>query len=148
MTTTLYDEIGGHDAVLALAHAWHRRCLDDPVAAHPFSHGSLHPQHVERLAAYWAEAFGGPDEYTATMGDHSGVVRMHAGQGEHAELDARTIALFDAAMADVGIPVAARPALSAYFRALTARMAEHPESPDDVPDGLPLPHWSRNGPVD
>jgi hemoglobin len=26
-------------------------------------------------------------------------------------------------------------------------MATHPETPDDVPAGLPLPHWSWHGPV-
>jgi hypothetical protein len=38
-------------AVLAL-HG-HRRVIADEVVGHAFSHG-FHPQHVERLAAYWA----------------------------------------------------------------------------------------------
>jgi hemoglobin len=33
--------------------------MADDVVGHAFSHG-FHPQHVERLAAYWAEALGGP----------------------------------------------------------------------------------------
>ena len=51
---TLFDSLGGIDGVLRLAHAWHVRCLADEVVAHAFSHG-YHPQHSERLAAYWAE---------------------------------------------------------------------------------------------
>jgi len=144
---SLYDAVGGRDALLALSRAWHQRCLDDPVANHPFSHPG-HPQHVERLAAYWGEALGGPADYTATMGDHAEVMRMHAGQGEHAELDARAVALFDVAMADVDIAPGARPALSAYFRAVTASMAAYPWSADHVPAELPFPHWSWDGPVD
>jgi hypothetical protein len=45
--------------LLALAAAHHRRCLEDPVLNHPFSHPG-NPQHVQRLADYWAEVFGGP----------------------------------------------------------------------------------------
>ena len=54
--STVYEAAGGDAGLLALARAWHERCLSDPVASHPFEHGDLHPQHVERLAAYWAEA--------------------------------------------------------------------------------------------
>ena len=52
------------DAVLARTRRWHELCLADPMAAHPFEHG-LHPRHDERLAAYLAEAVGGPALYTA-----------------------------------------------------------------------------------
>jgi hypothetical protein len=37
-----------------LADAWHKRVMADDVVAHAFSHG-FHPQHVERLAIYWAD---------------------------------------------------------------------------------------------
>ena len=53
---SLFEAAGGSEAILALARAWHLRCLDDPLASHPFTHGDLHPQHVDRLAAYWSEA--------------------------------------------------------------------------------------------
>jgi hypothetical protein len=68
MTQTIYDAAGGRQAFLALAHAWHARCLADPIVSHAFSHG-YHPQHSERLAAYWAEALGGPSDYTASISD-------------------------------------------------------------------------------
>ena len=134
--------------MLALAHAWHRRCLDDPVVSHPFSHGELHPAHVERLAAYWSEALGGPSVYTDTMGDHVDVMRMHAGNGPHPDLDARAIELFVLAMADVGIPEQARPALAAYFREMITRMSRYPASPEDVPADVAFPHWSWDGPLE
>ena len=88
---TVHDAAGGRAGLLALARAWHARCLADPVASHPFGHGGLHPQHVERLAAYWGEALGGPPAYTDTMGDEAGVLRMHAGNGTHRELDALVV---------------------------------------------------------
>src|SRR5215813_8225291 len=56
---TIYEAAGGLDGLVRLAHAWHTRVLEDEVVSHAFSHG-YHPQHTERLAAYWAEALGGP----------------------------------------------------------------------------------------
>ncbi len=55
------------DGLRRLACAWHRRVMADDVVAHAFSH-DFHPQHVERLAAYWAEALGGPNAYTDSYG--------------------------------------------------------------------------------
>ena len=55
---SIYEAAGGELAFLALAAAHHARCLADPVLEHPFSHG-VSPDHVERLASYWAEVFGG-----------------------------------------------------------------------------------------
>jgi hemoglobin len=51
---TLFEAIGGADAVLRLAHAWHDRVLADAVVAHAFR-GPVHPQHAERLAAFGVE---------------------------------------------------------------------------------------------
>ena len=149
MEPTIYEAVGGYDALLRLAHAWHDRCLADPVASHPFGHPGQHPDHLARLAAYWAEALGGPAAYTDGMGDESHVRRLHAGNGEHDELDARAIDCFDAALADAGLPddQRLRATLSDYFRWGTAQMAAYPDSPDGVPSGLPLPHWSWGGPV-
>lgn len=45
---SIYEVAGGWHAFLNLAHAWHARCLADPIVSHAFSHG-YHPQHSERL---------------------------------------------------------------------------------------------------
>ena len=60
---TIYEAAGGLNGLLKLAHAWHKRVLEDEVVSHAFSHG-FHPQRTERLAAYWAEALGGPAAYS------------------------------------------------------------------------------------
>lgn len=148
MSGSLYDAVGGSAPLLALAHAWHARCLADPLANHPFSHPGLHPQHTERLAAYWAEALGGPRAYTDGLGDETHVERIHAGNGEHAELDERCIELFAQALEDADLPPVTRAPLERYFRTMTVHLAAHPDSPDQVPDDLPLPHWSWDGPTD
>jgi hypothetical protein len=75
---TVFEAAGGNDGLRRLANAWHRRVMADDVVAHAFSHG-FHAQHVERLAAYWAEALGGPTTYSVSYGDETTVVRMHSG---------------------------------------------------------------------
>lgn len=65
---TLYEEIGGIEAIRALAAAWYHRAVADPVVGHAFAHG-FRPDHAERIAAYWAQAWGGPESYTTTYGD-------------------------------------------------------------------------------
>jgi hemoglobin len=148
MESSVFEAAGGRPAFLALAQAWHRRCLEDPVLNHPFSHPG-HPQHVERLAAYWGEALGGPPDYTGTMGDHSHVQRMHSGNGVHEDMDERAQVCFAMALDDAALPddERLRSTLKDYFRWATSGMAAYPDDPDDVPAGLHLPHWSWDGPV-
>ena len=68
MVQSVYKAVGGDEGVLKLAHAWHARVLADEVVSHAFSHG-YHPEHTERLAAYWIEALGGPARYSELIGD-------------------------------------------------------------------------------
>ena len=56
---TVYEAAGGEAGLERLAAAWHDRVMADEVVSHAFSHG-FDPHHVTRLAAYWAEALGGP----------------------------------------------------------------------------------------
>ena len=146
---TVYEAAGGDEGLLRLAGAWHARVMADEVVSHAFSHG-FHPEHVERLAAYWAEALGGPPTYSETYGDETSVVRMHSGNGPHEEMDRRAIACFDQAMTDVAISDndAVRAVLHDYFAwATTTTMSRYHRSEDDVPDGLHIPHWSWDGPL-
>jgi hemoglobin len=149
MAPTIFEAVGGRPALLDLARAWHRRCLEDPVVSHAFSHPGQHPHHTERLAAYWVEALGGPPDYTDLGAGHSHVLRLHSGDGEHREMDERAQACFALALDDAGIPddERLRATLKDYFHWATFGLAAFPDSPDEVPDGLPLPHWSWEGPL-
>jgi hemoglobin len=144
---TVYEAADGDAGLLRLAHAWHARVTADEVVSHAFSHG-FHPEHSERLAAYWAEALGGPTTYSDTYGDETSVVRMHSGNGPHEEMDRRAIACFDQALTDLGLadddPV--RRALLDYFTwATNTTMSRYHGSADDVPEGLGIPRWSWDG---
>ena len=149
MSQTIFEAAGGEQAFVNLAHAWHERCLADEVVSHAFSHG-YHPQHTERLAAYWSEALGGPPSYTRFLGDETTAVRMHSGNGEHLEMDDRAQICFARALDDANLPddERLRATLKAYFRWATQQLATYPASADDVPAGLEITRWSWDGPVD
>ncbi len=104
MRPTLFEFAGGEAAFLALATAHHARCLADPELNHPFSHAGQHPQHVERLAAYWAEVLGGPPRFSESLSDQSRVLRMHARNGDMGDLGERFVSCFVGAMDDAGLP--------------------------------------------
>jgi hemoglobin len=134
---TLYADLGGFDAILGICIRWHELCLADPEAAHPFEQ-PLHPHHDERLAAYLAEACGGPALYTAGYGTESSMQRLHAGNGDHPDLDQACLGLFDRAVAESGVPDNAGAQLCTYFRAVTEAMEVYSGSAADVPGGLPV----------
>jgi hemoglobin len=143
----VYEAAGGGQGLLRLAEAWHARVMADEIVGHAFSHG-FHPQHTERLAAYWAEALGGPTTYSERYGDETSVVRIHSGNGAHEEMDRRAIACFDQALQDVGLSPAEplRQVLHDYFAwVTTTTMSRYHASATDVPDGLSIPRWSWDG---
>jgi hemoglobin len=134
------------DGLRRLADAWHERVIADPVVSHAFRHG-FRDDHTARLAAYWAEALGGPGDYSGAYGDESEVVRLHSGNGIHEDFDDQAILLFDQALVDAGFtdePL--RTVLHDYFAwATRVSMNQFPESDTDVPSGMAMPHWSWGG---
>ena len=146
---SLYDAAGGMPGLVALAHAWHERCLADPVVSHAFSHG-YHPDHSARLAAYWAEALGGPTTYTGSIATESETVRLHSGNGEHLEMDRRAVDCFRGALEDAGLAddTRLRDTLVDWFSWAVRYMASYHGSADAVPEGLTVPQWSWDGLVE
>jgi hemoglobin len=143
---SIYEAIGGASAFLALATAHHARCVADPVLEHPFSHG-VRPDHVERLAAYWAEVFGGPERFSAEFGGHSAMLVIHAGQGMEPDLGQRFVACFVAAADDAGLPPDPdlRGALRAYMEWATQGLYAYNEGGSVVPAAMPMPRWTWDG---
>lgn len=147
MRPTLFEFAGGDPAFLGLATAHHERCLADPELNHPFSHPDQHPQHVERLAAYWAEVMGGPPRYSQSCGDQSTILHMHSGNGEISDLGRRFVECFVLAIDDAGLPddPEFRAALRAYMQwAVDDVLVYSPEN-STVPAAVEMPHWSWDG---
>ncbi|MET0695303.1 MAG: group II truncated hemoglobin [Propionibacteriaceae bacterium] len=147
---TVFEAAGGVEGLQRLADAWHHRVLADELVSHAFSHG-YHPEHSQRLAAYWVEALGGPTTFSERYGDETSVVRMHSGNGPHEEMDRRAIECFDQALTDSGLAQddRLRQVLHDYFAWAThTTMSRYHGSADAVPDGLRIPRWSWDGLVD
>jgi hemoglobin len=144
---TLYEFAGGEAAFLALARAHHARCLADPELNHPFSHPGQHPQHVERLAAYWAEVMGGPPLFSQSCGTQYDVLHMHAGNGGMRDLGERFIRCFDAALDDAQLPADPdfRAAVRAYMRWAVDDVLAYAPTNAVVPRNPTIPRWSWDG---
>ena len=79
------------------------------------------------------------------------MVRTHSGHGPHQDMDRRAITCFDQALEDIGLAGndRLRQVLHDYFTwATITTMSRYHRSPDDVPDGLEIPHWSWDGLAD
>lgn len=148
MRPTLYEFAGGDEAFAKLAAAHHARCLADPELNHPFSHPDQNPQHVERLAAYWAQVMGGPPAYTRDWGgDQAFLVHMHAGNGDMSDLARRFTDCFMLAADDAGLPADPRfrAALRAYMEWAVGDVALSHPNDTEVPADLRVPAWSWDG---
>ena len=143
---SIYEVAGGEAAFLALATAHHERCLADPVLNHAFSH-PWHTQHVERLAAYWAEVLGGPPTFSSSCSDHSGMLGIHANQGAESDMGDRFLACFVAAFDDARLPddPELRAALRAYMEWAVGEVMGYSPRDATVPAGLAMPRWSWDG---
>jgi hemoglobin len=144
---SLFEYAGGESAFHALAAAHHARCLADPELSHPFSHPGQHPQHVERLGAYWAEVMGGPPTYSRSCGDQSGVLHMHAGNGDMGDLGERFLSCFDAAMDDALLPTdpAFRRSMHAYMRWAVDDVLSYSAEDAVAAPGAAMPRWQWDG---
>jgi hemoglobin len=142
----MFDFAGGEPAFLKLATAHHERCLQDPVLNHPFSHPG-HPQHIERLASYWAEVFGGPPRYSQSCGDNSDVLAIHSGTGAEDDLGRRFVECFVAAADDAELPddPEFRRGLRAYMEWAVSVVMSYSPQEATVPAGLAVPRWSWDG---
>ncbi|SDO61526.1 hemoglobin [Nakamurella panacisegetis] len=146
MRPNLYEFAGGEPAFRRLAVAHHARCLADPELNHPFSHADANPEHLEHLAAYWAEVLGGPPVYSQRYGTESALLVMHSGNGDLTDLGRRFVDCFVAAADDAGLPgdLEFRRALRDYMVWAVDEFLSYPE-PGDVPGGKSIPRWSWDG---
>ena len=144
--TSIFEFAGGEPAFLALAAAHHQRCLEDPVLNHPFSHPG-NPDHMARLARYWAEVFGGPSRYSELYGGHSAMLEIHARTGAGDDFGPRFVACFMQAAKDAHLPEddEFRNALRSYMTWAVREVLSYSPAEAEVGSGLPIPRWSWNG---
>lgn len=143
---SLYEFAGGEEAFFRLAAAHHERCLADPVLNHPFSHPG-HPQHVERLALYWAEVLGGPPRFSLECSDQTAMLYLHSRTEADDDLARRFVECFVNAIDDAALPADPefRAALRSYMEWATKDVNRYAPRDAIVPTGMKLPRWSWDG---
>jgi hemoglobin len=75
--TSLYEYAGGHQGLRRFIDAFYSSVLADPVLQPLF--GAGRPAHVDQLTAFDSESFGGPDDFTRTMGGFARLIAVHRG---------------------------------------------------------------------
>lgn len=100
---TIFEHLGGADALRRLADAQYRRCLTDPVLTEVFG-TRARPEHVDHLAAWLGEVFGGPDSYTRELGGHGALLRHHANRSITEAQRQRFVEVFLEAADEAGLP--------------------------------------------
>jgi hemoglobin len=72
---TFFDIAGGREGLHHFVDIFYTSVLADPVLQPLFGEG--HPHHVDSLTAFLSEIFGGPDEFTQTLGGYQHIIDVH-----------------------------------------------------------------------
>jgi hemoglobin len=138
---TLYDWLGGIDALNRLTVRFYERVRDDSVLAAVFANmGAEHPRHV---AAFLAEVLGGPADYSARHGGHPHMIRQHLNRHLSHVQRRRWVALLLETADELQIPddPEFRSALVAYLE-WGSRLAVINSQPGAaVVQDAPMPKW-------
>ena len=138
---TLYQWLGGMDALVALTTRFYEHVQDDPLLSPVFAHmGGDHPAHV---AAFLAEVFGGPTEFSERHGGHPHMIRQHLNRHLNQEQRRRWVSLLLETADELHMPEDPefRSALVGYLE-WGSRLAVINSQPGaTVDENAPMPKW-------
>jgi hemoglobin len=141
ITPTLYDWLGGGEALNRLTSRFYEHVRRDPLLAPVFAHmGSEHPAYV---ANFLGEVLGGPSRYSESRGGHPHMVRAHLDRHLTQEMRRRWVALLLATADELGMPddPEFRSALVGYLE-WGSRLAVINSRPGaQVDPGAEMPRW-------
>ena len=143
---TLYEAVGGLDALRRLSDTFYDGVLADPLFAPVFANFTR--THVERVAVWLAESFGGPARFSADLGGHQALLRVHLGLSITEEHRARWMELMAAAVEkELPADEALRAQVLAYFDWGTriARDVSGQPVGTDLGEPGPTPRWGWDG---
>ncbi|MFI8522578.1 group II truncated hemoglobin [Streptomyces sp. NPDC085481] len=145
-STTLYEAVGGAEALRRLSGTFYEEVLADPLLAPVFARFTA--AHVEHVAVWLAEVFSGPADFTARHGGHHALLTAHLGLGITEEQRLRWMELMNAAV-EKELPDDAllRRRVMEYFDWGT-RIAEDVSASapgTDLGEPGPTPRWGWDG---
>jgi hemoglobin len=138
---TLYEWLGGIEALRRLTTRFYQHVAEDAVLAPVFAHmGADHPDHV---AAFLGEVLGGPATYSERHGGHPHMIRQHLGRHlDHAQR-CRWMALLLETADELGMPddPEFRSALVGYLEWGTRLAVINSQAGAVVDENAPMPRW-------
>lgn len=141
---TLYQFAGGHEGLRRLIETFYSDVLADPVLKPLFGQGR--PGHVDVLTAFEAESFGGPDDFSQTMGGFAHLINVHRNLKITEAQRSRFVELYLAALDKAGMPgdPAFRQALREHveFGSHVAMQNSNATSDDQLHPLREVPHWT------
>lgn len=146
---TVFEAAGGADAFLRLTRRFYAQVVDDPLLAPVFA--GMTDDHVEGVALWLGEVFGGPQAYSERRGGYPHMVGRHVNRALTEEQRARWAGLM-IATARNALP--ANEKVQARFKSYiewgsrialqNSQPGYEPPAVSDIPDW----GWGKNGPPD
>ncbi|NUK03631.1 globin [Streptomyces lunaelactis] len=143
---TLYEAVGGTDALRRLSNTFYDAVLADPLLAPVFA--GFTPTHIEHVAVWLAEIFDGPARFTEELGGHQALLRAHLGLGITEDQRLRWMELMaDAVAKELPDDELLRRRVVEYFDWGTkiARAVSADPPGTDLGDPGPTPRWGWDG---
>ena len=143
---TLFEAVGGIDALRRLSNTFYDAVLADPLLAPVFADFSR--THVEHVAVWLAEVFGGPTGFTDELGGHQSLLRSHLGLSITEEQRLRWMELMTTAVEkELPDDELLRRRVVEYFDWGTriARDVSAGPTGQDLGDPGPTPRWGWDG---
>ncbi len=144
---TLAEWAGGLESFRHLTALFYAKVPQDPVLEPVFA--GMDPHHADHVAAFIAEVFGGPRDYTDGGGSHRGMIVRHMGRHLTETQRRRWIDLMLDTLDKAGLPADPefRAAVVGYLEWGT-RLAVINSADGAVPpaEGAPMPGWNWGPP--
>ena len=139
---TIFEWVGGLPALVRMTRVFYERYVpDDDLLAPLFA--SMSADHPERVAAWLAEVFGGPQAYSGPYGGYPHMLAEHAGKRITEAARARWVQLLTRAAGDAGLPNDAefRSAFGSYIEWGSRLAFENSQTDARPPQRMPMPRW-------
>lgn len=144
--TSLYEHAGGQEAIHHLEEVFYRKVLEDPILKPLFGEGRS--THVDRLTAFTAESFGGPDRFSRELG-FGHLIDVHRHLGITEEQRRRFVGLYMEALDEAGMPddEAFREAVRSHveFGSRVAMQNSNARNDEELHPLREVPRWSWQG---
>ena len=143
---TLYEAVGGMDALRRLSDTFYDGVLADPLLAPVFA--DFTRAHIEHVAVWLGEVFGGPTGFTADHGGHQALLRVHLGLSITEEQRTRWMELMtDAVARELPEDETLRRRVLDYFDWGTRIARDVSAGPvgQDLGEPGPTPRWGWDG---